>query len=107
MNTQLGIGHFSPDAPAVDILADGAPLFENVAFGDSSSHAMVEADVYDIDVGPAGSEDSVLGLPETSFDGATSYTVFPTGMLEDNSLDAALVADYVLADADDRPAAAQ
>jgi hypothetical protein len=97
--------HTVPDAPAVDIWAGGAPLFESVAFGDSSSFATVDADAYDVDVRPSGSEDVVLSLPEISLDGATSYTVFATGMLGDDSLDAVLVADYVTTDADDRTVA--
>jgi hypothetical protein len=101
-DARLRFVHTVPDAPAVDIYAGGAALFENIAFGDSSSFATVEADAYDIDVRPAGSEDSVLRLSDISFDGATSYTVFATGMLGDDSLDALLVADYVTTDADDR-----
>ena len=98
--------HTVPDAPVVDIWAGDAALFENVAFGDSSSFATVDADAYDIDVRPAGTQDSVLSLSDISFDGATSYTVFATGMLDDDSLDAMLVADYVTTDADDRTVAA-
>jgi hypothetical protein len=98
--------HTVPDAPAVDIWAGDAALFENVAFGDSSSFATVDADAYDIDVRPAGADDSVLSLSEVAFDGATSYTVLATGMLDDDSLDAMLVADYVTTDADDRTVAA-
>jgi hypothetical protein len=98
--------HTVPDAPAVDIWAGDAALFENVAFGDSSSFATVDADAYDIDVRPAGTQDSVLSLSDISFDGATSYTVFATGMLDDDSLDAMLVTDYVTTDADDRTVAA-
>jgi hypothetical protein len=98
--------HTVPDAPAVDILAGDAPLFENIEFGKTSSFATVDADAYDIDVRPAGSEDSVLSLSDISLDGATSYTVLATGMLGDDSLDAMLVADYVTTDADDRTVAA-
>ncbi|ELZ44262.1 LPXTG-motif cell wall anchor domain-containing protein [Halorubrum coriense DSM 10284] len=94
--------HTVPDAPAVDVMAGGSPLFENVAFGDSSSLATVDADAYDIDVRPSGSEDSVLRLSDIDFDGATAYTAFATGMLGDDSLDAMLVADFVATDADDR-----
>ncbi|GAA0543706.1 DUF4397 domain-containing protein [Halorubrum ejinorense] len=97
--------HTVPDAPAVDVMAGGSTLFEHVAFGDSS-FATVGADAYDIDVRPTGSEDSVLRLSDVDFDGATSYTVFATGMLGDDSLDATLVADPVTPDSDDRTIAA-
>jgi len=106
-DARLRFVHTVPDAPAVDVLAGGAPLFENVAFGDGSSFAMVEAGSYDIDVRPTGAEDTVLSLSGISFDGATSYTVLATGMLGDDSLDAMLVSDYVTTDADDRTVAPQ
>lgn len=105
-NARIRFVHTVPDAPAVDIWAGDAALFENVAFGDSSSFATVDADASDIDVRPAGTQDNVLSLSDISFDGATSYTVFATGMLGDDSLDAMLVADYVTTDADDRTVAA-
>jgi hypothetical protein len=98
-DARLRFVHTVPDAPAVDVWADGAPLCENVVFSDSSSYATVEADAYDIDVRPTGSEDSVLSLSDLSFEGATSYTMLATGMLADDSLDALLVADYVTTDA--------
>jgi hypothetical protein len=94
--------HTVPDAPAVDVWAGDAALFENIAFGDSSAFTTIEASTYDIDVRPAGADDIVLNLSDIAFDGATSYTVVATGMLGDDSLDALLVADYVTADADDR-----
>nr|WP_299265502.1 FAD-binding protein [Halorientalis sp.] len=97
--------HTVPDAPAVDIWAGDAALFENVAFRKTSSFATVDADAYDIDVRPAGADDSVLNLSEVAFDGATSYTVLATGMLGDDTLDAVLVADYVTTEADDRTVA--
>jgi hypothetical protein len=98
--------HTVPDAPAVDVMAGGSALFENVAFGDSPSFVTVDADAYDIDVRPAGSDDSVLRLSDVDFDGATAYTVLATGMLGDDSLDAMLVTDAVASDADDRTIAA-
>jgi hypothetical protein len=66
---------------------------------EAEATAELQADAYDIDVRPAGSEDSVLSLSDLSFEGATSYTVLATGMLADDSLNALLVADYVTTDA--------
>ena len=97
--------HTVPDAPAVDVWAGDAALFENVAFGRTSSFATVDADAYDIDVRPAGADDSVLNLSEVAFDGATSYTVLATGMLGDDTLAAIVVADYVTTEADGRTVA--
>jgi hypothetical protein len=72
VNTQFRLGHFSPDAPAVDIHVNGDSLVENVSFGTLSD-----------------------------------YTVFATGMLGDDSLNALLVADHITTDADDRAVASQ
>ena len=103
-DARLRFVHTVPDAPAVDIWADDAALFENVAFGEGSAFATVDADAYDIDVRPAGADDDVLSLAGVGLDDATSYTMLATGML-DESLDAVLVADYVTTEADDRTVA--
>ena len=103
-DARLRFVHTVPDAPAVDIWADDEMLFENVAFGEGSAFATVDADAYDIDVRPAGADDDVLSLAGVGLDDATSYTMLATGML-DESLDAVLVADYVTTEADDRTVA--
>ncbi|MEF8973279.1 MAG: DUF4397 domain-containing protein [Haloarcula sp.] len=103
-DARLRFVHTVPDAPAVDIWAGDEMLFENVAFGEGSAFATVDADAYDIDVRPAGADDDVLSLAGVGLDDATSYTMLATGML-DESLDAVLVADYVTTEADDRTVA--
>lgn len=104
-DARLRFVHTVPDAPAVDIWASDEVLFENVAFGEGSAFATVDAEAYDIDVRPAGADDDVLSLAGLSLDDATSYTMLATGMLDDESLDAVLVADYVTTEADDRTVA--
>lgn len=84
----------------MDIYAGRATLFENIGYGDSSSFATVEAGSYDIEVRPAGGEDAVLSAPGIGLDSATAYTVFATGTLADDSLDAMLVTDFGSADTD-------
>lgn len=46
--------HASPDAPAVDICADGAPLFENAPFPAATAYATVPAATYAVRVVAAG-----------------------------------------------------
>lgn len=104
-DARLRFVHTVPDAPAVDIWASDEVLFENVAFGEGSAFATVDAEAYDIDVRPAGADDGVLSLAGLSLDDAISYTMLATGMLDDESLDAVLVADYVTTEADDRTVA--
>ena len=97
---------FVHTAPAVDIVADGATLFEEITFGASTEFATVESGRHDIDVRPNGSDDVALNRPGIKFDGATAYTVLATGTLAGETLDATVAADYVWAEADDRVAPA-
>lgn len=97
-NARLRFVHTAPDAPAVDIMADETLVFDAVDFGDSRSDVIVDANTWDIDVRVAGEHDSVLELPEITLDDMTSYTIIATGMLEDDTLDAMLVSDYVWSD---------
>jgi hypothetical protein len=87
--------HASPDAPAVDIrVADGGPtLFENVSFREASEYTPVDADTYDLEVCPAGSDDVALSLPNTALDGGSAITAIAIGRLDDGSLSAVIAAD--------------
>ena len=57
--------HAVPDAPAVDVLADDEPLFEDVSFGESSDYATVAADEYELDV---VAEDETVATVEAEFE---------------------------------------
>ena len=46
------VGHFSADAPNVDVYADGAVLLTDVAFGDLSAYTYVPSGTYQIQVVP-------------------------------------------------------
>jgi hypothetical protein len=48
------VGHFSPDAPAVDVFANGAAILEGVTFGGISPYLEVPAGEYQIQVAPEG-----------------------------------------------------
>ncbi|MBZ4413868.1 DUF4397 domain-containing protein [Myxococcus sp. XM-1-1-1] len=67
---KLRVVHASPDAPAVDIYAEGnsTPLFTNVRYGDTTSYATVPTGTYNVQVRAAGSA-------------ATSAPVYSTGPL--------------------------
>jgi len=94
-NTQIRIGHFSPDAPAVDVqVVDGPTLFRNVEFGAASDYIGVDASTYDIDVMPAGSDDAVLSLSDIDLPSGQTVTVFATGLVDDDTLDATFVTDF-------------
>ncbi|MDG2422416.1 MAG: DUF4397 domain-containing protein [Phycisphaerales bacterium] len=64
------VAHLSPDAPAVDVLVNGAPAFTNVAFGDVTGYAELPEGTYDIKVVAAGTTgpaviDAMIPLPES------------------------------------------
>lgn len=52
---RVRVVHASPDAPAVDICANGTAAFTNVAFPGATDYATVEEGTYQIRVVPAGS----------------------------------------------------
>ena len=75
--------HASPDAPAVDITADGEVLFDGVEFGESDS-VEVPAGDYTLEVrGDTEENDGdVVGEFDVSLAGGAAYTAFAAGYLE-------------------------
>lgn len=51
---RLRVVHASPDAPTVDVCANGSAAFENAAFGEATAYASVPAATYAVRVVPAG-----------------------------------------------------
>jgi len=51
---RLRVIHASPDAPAVDVLVNGAPAITDLSFSESSGYAALPAGRYDVQVVPAG-----------------------------------------------------
>lgn len=74
--------HAAPDAPAVDVYADDAPLFENVAFGDSSNYVAVPAGSYTLSVRPAGDPETTVAAFDVDLELDTAYTANAIGYLE-------------------------
>ncbi|ELY44320.1 DUF4397 domain-containing protein [Natronorubrum sulfidifaciens] len=58
--SQVRVVHASPDAPTVDVrnAADGAPLFEDVSFGEPSGYLPLEPGSYTVDIAPAEADDA-------------------------------------------------
>ena len=75
--------HASPDAPAVDITADGDVLFDGIEFGNSDSIEVPSGD-YTLEVrGDTEENDGdVVGEFDVSLDGGAVYTAFAAGYLE-------------------------
>ena len=73
--------HLSPDAPAVDVLADGEVLLGNTSFSGYTSFTPVEAGTYAITVNVANTATQALNVGNVTFVEGKIYTVFAKGFL--------------------------
>ena len=64
---EIRVIHGSPDAPAVDIYVEGSttPLVEDLAYGDASAYASVDAGTYNVQVRAAGADPASAPVFET------------------------------------------
>ena len=99
-NAKLRVIHASPDAPNVDVWANGSVVISDLAFNEISDYLTVPAGAYDVKVEPAGAGgagpfviDAMLTL-----EGGTNYTVLATNVLEQ-------IAPVILVDNYDGPMA--
>ncbi|MFS3929989.1 peptidase [Priestia aryabhattai] len=73
---KVRVGHFSPDAPAVNVgVVNGPTLFENASFKQVTDYSEVDADTYDLEVTTADGNTKVLDLAGTNLEANTVYTV--------------------------------
>ncbi len=75
--------HGSPDAPAVDIITGGAPLFDDVSYGQFSGYLTVPAASYKLGVTPANDNSNVIASynADFSFWAGRTAVVFASGFL--------------------------
>ena len=85
-NTRIEVIHASPDAPAVNILASGTPIIEDLQFPEASGYLEVPAGTYDIQVAVTESGAVALDLPGTALDAGQVYQVIAVGLVSDGSL---------------------
>ena len=79
------VGHFSPDAPAVDVYANGGVILEDVPFGVLSEYLEVPGGTYTVEVVAAGADPAdgaVIGPVDLDFAEGTMTTVAATNTLE-------------------------
>ena len=82
-NIGLLFFHGSPDAPTVDILANGGVLFDDVSFGQFQGYANVPAASYTIGVTPGDDNTNVLAEYDANlgFWASRTAVVFASGFL--------------------------
>ena len=88
------VGHFSPDAPAVDVYANGGAILTEVPFGVLSDYLEVPGGTYTIEVVAAGAEPAdgaVIGPVDLEFAPGTMTTVAATNALA--SIEAQVLTD--------------
>jgi hypothetical protein len=91
---KVRVGHFSPDAPAVDVYANGGAILSGVEFGQLSEYLEVPGGTYTIEVVAAGADPAdgaVIGPVDLDFAAGTMTTVAATNVLE--SIEAQVLAD--------------
>ncbi|MFK7961851.1 MAG: DUF4397 domain-containing protein [Phycisphaerales bacterium] len=78
---RVSVVHASPDAPNVDVLADGAVAFADIPFTGNAGPAMLPAGSTSVQVVPAGASEPVVIDATLELDPNVSYTVVATGEL--------------------------
>jgi len=79
--------HASPDAPAVDILVDGQPVAQNLAFGSATEYAPLTPGDHQVQVVPTGGGQPVLDQAVT-LEGDNAYILAAVGQLANIQLQA-------------------
>ena len=76
--------HASPDAPAVDVIVDGAVVASDLTFGQATDALSLSPDEHQVQVVPTGA-DASSAVIDTTFDpdGGTTYVVAVSGQLKD------------------------
>jgi len=91
---KVRVGHFSPDAPAVDVYAGDDAILTDVPFGVLSEYLEVPGGTYSIAVVAAGADladGAVIGPVDLDFAAGTMTTVAATNTLE--NIEAQVLAD--------------
>lgn len=95
---RVRVVHASPDAPAVDVLVNGAAAFQNAPFKGITQYASLAAGSYGVQVVPAGQTQPAVISATLTLDADKDYTVVAVGKL-------AAIEPLVLTDNNAAPAA--
>jgi hypothetical protein len=93
-NAKLRVIHASPDAGPVDVVPRGGdPLVTDLVFPEDTPYAEVPAGTYTLDVNAAGTDQTVLTVPNAALASGGVYSAFAVGTVYADSLDVLLVQD--------------
>jgi len=87
------VAHLSPDAPAVDVLVNGARVVTGAAFGDATGYLALPAGSARIQVVPAGASSPVVIDATLELANGAAYTVAATGFLGAGDLKPLVLSD--------------
>ncbi len=75
--------HGSPDAPTVDVLTGGAPIIDDVSYGEFQGYLNVPAATYALDVTPGNDNNTIVASysADLSFWGGNTAVIFASGFL--------------------------
>lgn len=101
--SRVRVVHASPDAPAVDVYADGTKVLSDVAFKDASDYLSVPGGAHNFEVFAAGADpasDAPVIAADATLEAGTDYTIVAVGELAE-------IRPVVLTDDNSSPAAGQ
>ena len=76
--------HASPDAPAVDVIIDGASVAQNIVYGTATDYFPLPSGDHQVQIVPTGCGASSAVIDEqVSLDGGGAYIFAATGLLKD------------------------
>jgi hypothetical protein len=85
--------HDVADAPAVDVLVDGAEAINALAFPDFTGYAELEPDTYNVKVAADADNSVVVINADLELDAGAYYTVHAVGSLTEDSIEPLVVVD--------------
>ncbi len=83
-DASVRVVHGSPDAPAIDVIVDGAVVVENLAFGEATEYTQISEGTHQLQVVPTGqaAESAVIDR-EIELDEGGAYVFAVSGLLND------------------------
>jgi hypothetical protein len=78
----IRVGHFSADAPEVDVFVDGEAAFTGIEYGDVTDYEALPAGEHQVRISAAEDADTVVFNDTVTVNANQAYTVDATGLLE-------------------------